>query len=201
MTQSDSPSTTDATKSAYASTDHADVTDGDLRSEEVFFILSNDRRRKVIEVLCEVDGTISVNDLADRVFAAQRSDPEENPDDDACQNLYISLYQTHVPALEDAGVVEYDSDRGVVEPTDAIEVFERHLETSTSPDAGRSDWMDYYVLGGSLSVALWAVHALALVKGYGLVLHSTSVLSTLAVVASDLYRRAQSAIAEAETPE
>jgi len=71
-----------------------DETDG-ISVERLLFALSDPRRRRVIDTVQEFD-SIEVSDLADEVTL-----PEEDR-----KTVYISLTQTHIDVLSEAGVIE-----------------------------------------------------------------------------------------------
>jgi hypothetical protein len=72
-------------------------------------VLSSDRRCRVLELLLEAGGSLSVGTLARRLVER-----------DGCattgvrQRVYLSLCRTHVPTLERHGFVEYCGDLGTV---------------------------------------------------------------------------------------
>jgi hypothetical protein len=83
--------------------------------DNIFDILRNRRRRYVLRYLDEHDGVVELGELAEALANW------ENEDDDAYithrdrKRAYVSLYQTHLPKLDRAGVVEYNQPRGTVE--------------------------------------------------------------------------------------
>jgi hypothetical protein len=95
--------------------------------DTVFDVLSNPRRRYVLYYLRESGPSIELTDLA-VVIAAWENDPvPENLTEKERKRVYVSLYQLHVPNLEEVGFVEYDSDTGVVSLTDRAHVVDEYL--------------------------------------------------------------------------
>ena len=94
--------------------------DRTLRREEIFEILSNERRRLVLEYLREHDEVerIDFRALVDQVAAWENETTTDrlNSSDRKC--VYTALRQTHLPKLQGFGLVEFDHNRGHVEPTD-----------------------------------------------------------------------------------
>jgi hypothetical protein len=85
-----------------------------LSQDVVFDILSSTRRRYVLYYL-KTEGPMELTELAEHV-AAQENDTEiEDLTKQQRKRVYVSLYQTHVPKLEDAGFVSYDQETGEVE--------------------------------------------------------------------------------------
>lgn len=122
----------------------------DLSRDVVFRLLSNPRRRYVLYYLREHGGEARLEEVT-RSLAAWETDksPEELGDDDE-KRVYVSLYQTHVPKLEEHGVVEYDSDSTVIKLTDAADQIDRYLtvERSAVP------WQAAYIALASLAVVV-----------------------------------------------
>lgn len=74
--------------------------------DAVFEILSARRRRYVLYSLHEApEGVASIEDVAERVSLLERSDGDES----RFAEVRTSLCHVHLPKLEDAGFVEYDS--------------------------------------------------------------------------------------------
>ena len=79
-----------------------------LEESEIFHILGNDRRRAIVQILENNDGSIGVSEVASEI-AEQESDSNPVPNN-LYKSVYVSLQQTHLPHLEEEGVIEYDSD-------------------------------------------------------------------------------------------
>jgi hypothetical protein len=69
-------------------------------------LLSVERRRTAIDVLAECDLPIGVAELAEEVVA--REGRAADADGGTAADVAVSLHHHHVPALADAGVVDYD---------------------------------------------------------------------------------------------
>jgi len=94
----------------------------------VFDILKNRRRRQVLRYLMEIDGAASIGDLAEQLAAWENDVPKGDITYKQRKRVYISLHQTHLPKLDDASVVDYDSRSGMVSLTDGIEPYRVHLD-------------------------------------------------------------------------
>lgn len=77
-----------------------------LPTSEVYHLLSNDRRRQVMDIV-ERHGPIRKSELVDRVAAAEF---EDEPSSQERKRILVSLHQAHLPKLEDAGVIQWDRD-------------------------------------------------------------------------------------------
>jgi len=78
-------------------------------------ILSAARRCEVLRLLAESDDVEhSLRELAKPIAAVEEGVSVEQATGDPYENVYVALYQTHLPALAEAGIVRYDADRKVV---------------------------------------------------------------------------------------
>lgn len=126
---------------------------GQLSRSEVFELLSNDRRRGVLHFVKRADHErISLDSLVDAI--AHWEADGETPSSSIRASVYSSLVQTHLPRLEDAGVLKYHADSGVIEPTERSEELQLYLEYSPE---GHIPWAEYYLALGAISAALVAV--------------------------------------------
>jgi DNA-binding transcriptional ArsR family regulator len=73
-------------------------------------LLANARRRQVLSYLA-CHRSLSLPTLADEVAEGEADVPLRELDGERVRDVYLSLYHTHVPKLEDAGVVTYDQER------------------------------------------------------------------------------------------
>ena len=90
------------------------VESGDEDLEAVAGTPAGSRRRTVLRVL--EDGEERTQDrrsLALRVAAAESSESVAAIDDRRRRHVAISLHHNHLPALEDAGLLEYDHETGL----------------------------------------------------------------------------------------
>jgi len=129
---------------------------GNLSEETVFSLLSNRRRRFALHALREADERVPLGRLAERVAGWEEGVPPERLDAAERKSVYTSLQQFHLPKMDDAGVVEFDDDRGVVETTPAVERLDLYVEVVRGDDV---PWHGYYLglsaVAASLAVALW----------------------------------------------
>ncbi|WP_224335160.1 DUF7344 domain-containing protein [Haloprofundus halobius] len=76
-----------------------------LTEADVHDVLRNDRRRLTLERLAET-GEETVRALSEHIGAIESG--ESPPPRKVRQSVYISLHQTHLPKLDDLGIVDYD---------------------------------------------------------------------------------------------
>ncbi|WP_336035109.1 DUF7344 domain-containing protein [Halobacterium yunchengense] len=102
-----------------------------LTQDTVYDLLSNARRRFVLSYLRRRDEPVELSELSQQVAAWENDTDVEDLTDQQVKRVYVSLYQTHVPKLSDAGLLEYDKDAGEVALTSAVDQLETYL-----PDEG-----------------------------------------------------------------
>lgn len=76
-----------------------------------------DRRRRVVRRLGEKTDSVDMSDLADEMAAAEYGEPVTSKER---KRIYVSLYQTHIPALDSLGLVEVERST-VITPTERLE--------------------------------------------------------------------------------
>lgn len=104
-----------------------------VTTDEVFELLSNERRRYVIHELVSAGGELPHSELVRRVAAGLNDCEPDELSDEERRRVHISLHQMHIPALTDAGVIERDEETDVVRIVD-VEPIVRVL-TPTVPRA------------------------------------------------------------------
>lgn len=98
---------------------------GEPSEDSVYGLLAAARRRAVLRCLEREGGEARLADLTERV-ALEEGIPAEASSKER-KKVYVSLYQTHVPALAADGVVEYDPDAKVVRLTPRASPLLDHL--------------------------------------------------------------------------
>ncbi|WP_327053223.1 DUF7344 domain-containing protein [Halomicrococcus gelatinilyticus] len=158
--------------------------DGDALSRDVAFeILTNPRRRYAMAYLRSQDEPVPIGELAEAVAAWERDTSVELVSSKERKSVYTSLYQTHLPKMADAGVVDYDRHRGRVALADRAEELDDYLD----PEPHVPNWSRYYlalalVSGVAVACRLAGMYPFTAVPmlGYvGLVLGSFVVLSAV----------------------
>jgi hypothetical protein len=115
--------------------------------EDIFEVLCNARRRCIVHYLKKYEGRrIELREIVDYVAAWEEGTTIDRLDSDKRKSVYSAVRQTHLPKLEDAGLIEYDHMRGDVELTDALQEVQLYLEYVPGNDI---PWSEYY-LGLSL---------------------------------------------------
>lgn len=122
-----------------------------LTRSAIFDMLSNARRRYVLLHL-QQQSTASIRELS-RELAAWENDVDATAvSSKQRKRVYTALHQTHLPRLDEYGVVAYDRDRGEVRATERLAVFGPYLDDGAT---AVPNWARYYVVIGMATV-LWA---------------------------------------------
>lgn len=123
-----------------------------LTRSAIFDMLSNARRRYVLLYL-QQRAAASIRELS-RDLAAWENDVDVGAvSSKQRKRVYTALHQTHLPRLDEYGVVTYDRDRGEVRATDRLAVFGPYLDDDATAEP---NWPRYY-LGIGLATVLLAV--------------------------------------------
>jgi hypothetical protein len=132
-----------------------------LEPADIHDVLRNERRRLVIERLRERGGSETVRELSEHIASVESG--ENPPPRNIRQSVYVSLHQTHLPKLDELGIVAYDSDAKEVSLARRAEQVAVYMEVV--PKYGLS-WGEYYlglgllgllvVLGSSVGVPILA---------------------------------------------
>lgn len=89
-----------------------------ISKDEIFDVLKNHRRRATLNYLNQFedeDRKFYLMDLSEQVAAAEHGKPPEDLTDHERKKTYVALYQSHLPKMQQVGLIGYDKDRGEVE--------------------------------------------------------------------------------------
>jgi hypothetical protein len=130
----------------------------DLTRDDVFEILSNDRRRCIVHYLKKHDDRrVDLRELVDYVAAWETDTDIDELDGDKRKSVYAAIRQTHLPKMEEAGIVEYEHMRGEVELTDCAREVELYLEYVPGDDLAWSElYLGLSAVALSLTVVAWS---------------------------------------------
>ena len=130
--------------------------DADLTRETVFEMLSNSRRRHVVHYLLAREAESELRDLSRELAAWENDKPADAVTAQERRRVYNALQQSHLPKLDDAGLVRYDASRGTVAATEDLTDLQVYLEIVPGDEL---PWSRYYALLGlfcaSVTLAAW----------------------------------------------
>ena len=130
-----------------------------LSQDAVFDILSNARRRFVLYYLREADGPVELGELARELAAWENETTVDELTKQQRKRVYVSLYQTHIQKLAEAGIVEYDKDTGMVRLSNGANQIGAYLSVEEDQE-DRTRWQEYYIALAAVSGVLYALVAL-----------------------------------------
>ena len=166
--------------------------------DELFHVLRNQRRRFAIHHLKREDDPVDVGELATQVAAWENEVTTEEVTSTQRRRVYNALQQTHIPELDDTGLVEVE--RRDVELTERAQELDIYLEVVPGQDI---PWSQYYLGLGSIGTAVLVLTALDFGPfvtlsdiGAGMFLAVTLLISA----AANYYFQHESLVGEAEKP-
>lgn len=133
-----------------------------LTKDTLFHLLGNRRRRWAIRYLTHNECT-QLSDLAEQIAAWEAGISAEQVSAQQRKRAYTSLQQTHLPALEEAGVIDFSVESGEIEVTEQMDTLDIYLEVvpkNTIP------WSVYYLGVGLVGCAV--ILAITLINAWPL---------------------------------
>lgn len=129
--------------------------DGGPTEGEMFDVLSNRRRRFALHALNRSGETVEIGRLAEQIAAWENDVDVAAVTSGKRKRVYTALQQTHLPRMDEAGVVAFDKRAGTVRTTDAAADVDVYLDVVRGREI---PWSAYYVglsaLCASILVAL-----------------------------------------------
>lgn len=123
----------------------------------VFSVLKNSRRRHVLRFLLAERRRVSLAELAVHIAAHENDVPPGAVTSAQRKRVYVSLYQSHLPKLDEVGAVDYNDARKYAHLADHLDAFRPYLQEST--DDRR--WSRWYLALGLLGAVGVGVASLA----------------------------------------
>jgi hypothetical protein len=116
------------------------VEQAELSKDDLFHILQNQRRRRVLKYLQDVDEDeqVDMRDIAEQVAAWEHDTTLQQLTSDERQRVYIALYQSHLPKLDEKGIIDYNQSRGFVTQTPLADQFEHYLTASSQEESAET---------------------------------------------------------------
>ncbi|WP_440765963.1 DUF7344 domain-containing protein [Natronorubrum sp. DTA7] len=126
---------------------------GPLSKGEIFEVLRNQRRRYVLQYLKQDTRPVELGDLAQQVAAWEYERTLDEVTPEQRKRVYTTLQQTHLPKMDQSGILLFDSDDGVIEATDRTRDISIYLEIVPGHEFA---WRELYLSLGAISSALVA---------------------------------------------
>lgn len=123
----------------------------EIPKEDAFEILKNRRRRDILHYLEQNGSEAQVGGMAKQIAAWENGIDVDSVTSKQRKRLYTALYQSHLPKMDDVGILEYDQRRGTVKLTDEGAELDVYLEFVPGNDI---NWSQYYLALTAISTAL-----------------------------------------------
>ena len=121
-----------------------------LSKSQVFDAAKNLRRRYALYYLKCEDEPVELGELAEQIAAWENDTTVEGVTAEQRKSVYSALYQTHLPKLEDAGVVRYDRGANVVRFTEDAADLDLYLASDRRTTVR---WERLYLGAGAVAAA------------------------------------------------
>ncbi|MFC5135706.1 MULTISPECIES: DUF7344 domain-containing protein [Haloferacaceae] len=123
----------------------------EITDDELYEVLANQRRRFAVHLLKREEQRMEIGEMAEQIAAWENDvEPVEITGNER-KRVYTALQQSHLPKMDRAGVVEFNKDRGVVEPTVALENIDLYMDVVEGKEI---PWSLYYVGLSGVALAL-----------------------------------------------
>jgi len=125
----------------FAETMNDSMNRTELSQDQVFEVLQSMRRRYAVHYLRRENCRVDFSDMTDHVAAWEYNTSPTDLLSEQRKRVYVSLYQTHIPALAEAGIIDYNAETGKIRPTSRIRQFDNYLNVFIRP---MLPWDRYY---------------------------------------------------------
>ncbi len=125
--------------------------DPDISHDEAFGLLSSHRRRYALHIAKQASGPLEISDIAEKVAAWENGKDRARVTSDERHRVYTSLQQTHLPAMDRAGVINYDN--GTVTLTEHAANLDIYMDVVPENSI---PWGQYYFGLAGISAATMA---------------------------------------------
>ena len=102
--------------------------------DSILDLCQNQHRRIVLAVLAEEQRSLTLNDLAKTVLKYNHQTPITEVSEDVITKIRLSLHHVHLPKLASEGLIEYDLEKQLVEPTEQFDQVQPTLSTILDTD-------------------------------------------------------------------
>ena len=102
--------------------------------DSVLGVCRHQHRRIVLALLAAERRSLTLNDLTQTVLKYNHQASPTEVSGDVLAEIRLSLYHVHLPKLASHGLITYDPDRQLVEPTEQFEQVQPTLATILDAD-------------------------------------------------------------------
>lgn len=112
----------------------------DVAVDDVFELLSDERRRLVLEHLLRRPSPVSVPEVVDHLVTAELNGHDQA--EELSSRIAVSLHHIHLPKLAAADLIDYDRERREVTLRESATAVEPHLALTSDDHPGLLDLAD-----------------------------------------------------------
>jgi hypothetical protein len=98
-----------------------------LAFDSVLDLCQHQHRRIVLGTLTGEQRSLSLDDLTEVVLKYNHQTPLAEASEDVITEIRLSLYHLHLPKLTTEGLINYDSERQLVDPTEQFDQMQPTL--------------------------------------------------------------------------
>lgn len=124
----------------------------ELTAGEICKILSNPRRRQIVQYLQNIDGAATAGELAEWIASEEQDKTVQDVTSGERKAVYVSLYQTHLPLMNEMDIVDYDERAKMVALRVTASILEPYLDQSV--EEGYRRLTSIGTLGSAVIVSL-----------------------------------------------
>lgn len=155
-----------------------------LTKYDIHDVLRNERRTRVLEHLQQTQEAVTLRKLSERVAVLETG--ETPPPRNIRVSVYNSLHQTHLPKLDELGIVEYETNRKRITQADGFQQVTLYMEFVAADDV---TWATYYLCVGLVASVVTTLASVGNTVFAALSVPLWSLLFATFFVLSALYQR------------
>lgn len=110
------------------------MSEDSIAFDSVLDLCQNQHRRIILGTLAEEQRSLTLNDLMQAVLKYNHQTPITEVSNDVLTEIRLSLYHVHLPKLASEGLINYDPERQLVEPTEQFDQVQPTLSTILDVD-------------------------------------------------------------------
>jgi len=130
-----------------------------LSKDMMFKMLSNRRRRLTVEFLASqpnANGGLTIRELSELNASVENELPVPEVTYKQRKRVHISLYQTHLQALDTNNIVDYDERSGAVTLLPTSREFSQYVDITSKNELGWAEvWLGLSAVCLAFGVATW----------------------------------------------
>lgn len=110
------------------------MSEDSIAFDTVCDLCGDQHRRIILAVLVDEQRSLTVKDLVKAIVKHNDHVPVMEIPAGGLSELQLSLHHVHLPKIEATGLVDYDRDRGLVEPTEQFEQMHSQISAIIEAD-------------------------------------------------------------------